>query len=81
LQQGYVNLRDASERITASEVSVRQAKENVELANGRYEAGVGSPLEVTDAIVAQANAESTYTAALRDYKSAQAAIEKAVGTK
>jgi outer membrane protein TolC len=81
LQQGYVNLRDASERITASEVSVRQAKENVELANGRYEAGVGSPLEVTDAIVAQANAESTYTAALRDYKSAQAAIEKAVGAK
>jgi len=81
LQQGYVNLRDASERITASQVSVRQAKENVELANGRYEAGVGSPLEVTDAIVAQANAESTYTAALRDYKSAQAAIEKAVGAK
>ncbi len=81
LQQGYVNLRDASERITASEVSVRQAKENVELANGRYEAGVGSPLEVTDAIVAQANAESTYTAALRDYKSAQAAIEKAVGAR
>jgi outer membrane protein len=81
LQQGYVNLRDASERITASEVSVRQAKENVELANGRYEAGVGSPLEVTDAIVAQATAESTYTAALRDYKSAQAAIEKAVGAK
>ncbi len=81
LQQGYVNLRDASERITASEVSVRQAKENVELANGRYEAGVGSPLEVTDAIVAQANAESTYTAALRDYKTAQAAIEKAIGAR
>jgi len=81
VQQGYVNLRDASERIIASEVSLRQAKENVDLANGRYEAGVGSPLEVTDAITARANAESTYTAALRDYKTAQALIEKAIGAK
>jgi outer membrane protein len=81
VQQGYVNLWDASERITASEASLRQAKENVDLANGRYDAGVGSPLEVTDAILAQANAESTYTAALRDYKTAQAVIEKAIGAK
>lgn len=81
VEQGYVNLRDASERITASEVSLRQAKENVDLANGRYEAGVGGPLEVTDAIVAQATAESAYTAALRDYKTAQALIEKAIGSR
>jgi outer membrane protein TolC len=79
VQQGYVNLRDAAERIKASELGVRQAKENVDLANGRYGAGVGSPLEVTDAIVAQSNAELTYSAALRDYKNAQAAIEKAIG--
>ena len=81
VEQGYVNLRDASERITASEVSLRQARENVDLANGRYDAGVGSPLEVTDAILAQANAELTYTAALRDYKTAEALIEKAIGAK
>jgi outer membrane protein TolC len=79
VQQGYVNLGDASERIKASELAVRQAKENVDLANGRYEEGVGSPLEVTDAIVAQSNAELTHTAALSDYKNAQAAIEKAIG--
>lgn len=79
VQQGYVSLRDSSERIKASELAVRQAKENVDLATGRYEAGVGSPLEVTDAIVAQSNAELTHTAALRDYKNAQAAIEKAIG--
>lgn len=79
VQQGYVNLRDAAERITASDLAVRQARENVDLANGRYGAGVGSPLEVTDAIVAQSNAELTYSAALRDYKNAQAAVEKAIG--
>ncbi len=79
VQQGYVNLHDAIERIKASELAVRQAEENVDLANGRYKEGVGSPLEVTDAIVAQSNAELAYTAALRDCKNAQAAIEKAIG--
>lgn len=79
VQQAYVSLRDAAERIKASDLALRQARENVDLANGRYAAGVGSPLEVTDAIVAQSNAELTYTSALRDYKNAQAAIEKAIG--
>jgi outer membrane protein len=79
VQQGYVSLRDAAERIKASDLAIRQARENVDLANGRYKAGVGSPLEVTDAIVARSNAELTHIAALRDYKNAQAAIEKAVG--
>ena len=36
---------------------------------------------MTDAIVAQSNAELTYAAALRDYKTAQAAIEKAIGAR
>ncbi len=81
VQQAYLSLRAAEERISASELGVRQAKENVELATGRYDAGVGGPLEVTDAIVAQANAEVAYTSALTDYKNAQAAVEKAIGEK
>jgi outer membrane protein len=79
VQQAFLSLRAAEERIKATELGVRQAKENVELATGRYDAGVGGPLEVTDAIVAQGNAEVTYTSALTDYRSAQASIEKAVG--
>jgi|WetSurMetagenome_2_1015567.scaffolds.fasta_scaffold15378_2 outer membrane protein len=79
VQQAYLSLRAADEGISATELGVRQAKENVELVTGRYDAGIGSPLEVTDAIVAQAKAEVAYTAALVDYKNAQAAIEKAIG--
>ena len=79
VQQAFLSLRAAEERIRATELGVRQAKENVELATGRYDAGVGGPLEVTDAIVAQGNAEAAYTSALTDYKNAQASIEKAVG--
>jgi outer membrane protein len=81
LQQAYLSLRQADESIITSEVTVRQAKENVELATGRYQAGVGSPLEVTDALVSLNNAQVAYTQALTDYKNAQASIEKAIGVR
>ncbi len=81
VEQGFVSLRQAEESIVTSEVAVRQAKENVELATGRYNAGVGNPIEVTDALVALSNAETALTAALTDYKNAQAAIEKAMGVR
>ncbi len=81
VQQAYLSLREAGERTKTAQLAVRQAKENVELATGRYQEGVGSPLEVTDAVVALSNAEVAYTSALTDYKNAQAAIEKAIGEK
>jgi outer membrane protein len=81
VQQGYLTLREAEERISTSELTVRQAKENVELATGRYRAGVGSPLEITDALVGLNNAQVAYTQALTDYKNAQASIEKAIGVR
>ena len=81
LQQAYLSLRQADESISTSEVTVRQATENVELATGRYQAGVGSPLEITDALVGLNNAKVAYTQALTDYKNAQASIEKAIGVR
>ncbi len=81
VQQGYLLLRQANESIVTTEVAVRQAKENVDLATGRYQAGVGSPIEVTDALTALANAEVAYASALTDYKNAQASIEVAIGVR
>jgi outer membrane protein len=81
LQQAYLSLRQADESISTSELTVRQATENVELATGRYRAGVGSPLEITDALVGLNNAKVAYTQALTDYKNAQANIEKAIGVR
>ena len=60
-------------------MTVRQAEENLELANGRYAAGVGNPIEVTDAEVSLINSKTTYIQALYDYRVAQASIEKAAG--
>ncbi len=81
VQQDYLTLRTAAESIATSTVAVRQAKENVDLATGRYQAGVGISLDVIDAIVTQGNAEVAYTQALTNYKNAQAAIENDIGTR
>ena len=74
-------MREAADRIVVAELSVRQAEENLELANGRYASGVGSPIEVTDALVAASNAKTAHISALYDYKVAQASLEKAAGEK
>ena len=62
-----------------SRLAVRQASENLDLANGRYATGVGNPIEVTDSLVAQANARTAHVAALYNFKMAQAGLEKAMG--
>ena len=79
VQRAYLVLREADERVTTAELAVRQAKENLDIAQGRYDAGVGSPIEVTDALVAYSDAQTSHTSALFDYKIAQASIEKSIG--
>jgi len=57
----------------------RSSKENWDLAQGRYKAGVGSIIEVTDAQVKFFNAELSYIRSVYDLKVAEAQLEKAVG--
>ena len=79
VKQAWLNLQEAADRGVAAELIVRQAAENLELANGRYASGVGSPIEVTDALVAASNAKTAQISALYDYKLAQSSLEKAAG--
>jgi outer membrane protein len=79
VKQAWLNLQEAAERGVAAELTVRQAAENLELANGRYASGVGSPIEVTDALVAASNAKLAQISSLYDYKLAQSSLEKAAG--
>jgi len=79
VEQAYVTLMSAEEAIPTAKLGVEQAKENLEIANGRYAAGVGNPLEVTDAEVGLANARNSYIQSLYADKVAQAALEKAIG--
>ena len=79
VQQAYLNLKDVEERIPTAELIVKQAEENLEMANGRYAAGVGNPIEVTDAEVSLSNAKTAYIQSLYDYKATRASLEKAMG--
>lgn len=79
VEQAYLSLGEAGERVPVARLAVKQAQENLDLATGRYEVGVGSPIELTDAQVTYANAVAAYNQALYDYKVAEASIEKAMG--
>ncbi len=81
VEQAYSNMIEAAERIVTAQLTIRQAEDNLELANGRYATGVGNPIEVTDALVAVSSAKISYISALTDYKTAQASLEKAMGMK
>jgi outer membrane protein len=79
VQEAYLTLRAAEEAIPTAKLGVEQAKENLEIANGRYAAGIGNPIEVTDAEVGVANARTFYIQILYADKIAQASLEKAMG--
>jgi TolC family type I secretion outer membrane protein len=79
LNQAYADIESATSRIAVSEISLKKARENLELAQGRYEAGVGPYIEVTDAQVASVNAETDHVQALYDYQLAVARLYKAMG--
>ncbi len=79
VKQAWLNLQEAADRIVTAELLTRQAQENLALANGRYTAGVGSPIEVTDALVALSSAKTSHISALYDYERAKASLEKAAG--
>ena len=79
VNQAHADLENAAARIDVMEISRQKARENLELAEGRYQAGVGPSLEVTDAQVAYIKAETDHVQALYDYQLAAARLLKAMG--
>jgi outer membrane protein TolC len=79
VEQSYLRLVELSERIRANEAAANAAKENLDLANGRYQVGVGSIIEVTDAQTLYTDAQTTYIRAIYDYKIADAQLIRAIG--
>lgn len=81
VRKAYLNMAKASQSIVDTELQVRQATENLELANLKYEAGLNTPLEVTDATVSYSDAKLKYIKSLYEYKKGEANMEKAIGKK
>ncbi len=79
VHQVFSSLKEAEERVQTSDVVVRQAEENLDLANGRFQAGLGASVERTDAQVLLTNAKTSQVQALYDYRTAEARLQKAMG--
>jgi outer membrane protein TolC len=80
LEQGFLALRESDERRRSTEVAVKQAKENMDLANERYAAGLAISVEVSDAIFKHTNVQFSNISAHYDNKIALARIERAMGS-
>ena len=79
IQQSYVRLVDAKERIPSTKLTVKEAKESYDLSKGRYRVGVCDAIELRDAQIQYANAKLAYISALYTYNSAKAQLERAIG--
>jgi outer membrane protein TolC len=79
VEQAHSDLIETEERIQAAQASVASAQENFKLAQGRFDAGVGTILELTDAQLALTQAQSTEAQALADFRIARSRLERALG--
>ncbi len=79
LESGYLNLMLAGKQIEVAQEALRTARENLDLAQGRYQAGVGTMLEVTDARVSWIQSENDYIQAFYDYRIARYSLERTLG--
>jgi len=79
VEQSFLNLGEAEERIGAAQKAVESAEENYQLARGRFDAGVANIIELTDAQLALTQAQSDEAQALSDYRIAIARLERALG--
>ncbi len=79
VQENFYTLTEQKNKIPVAYLSLKKAKENYDLSAGRYEVGVGDPIELKEAQVQYQNAMLTYYQTMCDYNTARATLEKAIG--
>lgn len=73
----YLNVQSAAQRLAFLEKAVEQARENLRLAELRYQVGVGTNLELLDAMVNLNDMETNRVKALYGYNLAKMVFETA----
>ena len=79
VEQSYLRVVETQERIKATQSAAAAAKENLDLAQGLYQVGVGSIIEVTDAETLYTEAQINYVSTVYQYKIADAQLARAMG--
>ena len=80
VRQYYLSMYEAEKRIDTNQVSVNQAEENLAIQKVRYDVGVGTNLDLLDAVLSLNSAQKNYIQALYDYNSNKAKLEQAMGS-
>jgi outer membrane protein len=75
----YSDLKVAKDKIQLNQKAVAEAKENLALAEGRYAAGYGNIIELTDAQTVLTDSQVQEIVARYDYQIAAARLDVAVG--
>ncbi|GAA0202917.1 hypothetical protein GCM10008919_02820 [Selenomonas dianae] len=79
VRTAYLNLRAAEQNIETTEKAVSRAEEDYNIARVRYNAGVGTNLEVMRASDNLTTARMNYSTALYNYNMGKAALDNAMG--
>ncbi|BBB92184.1 MAG TPA: TolC family protein [Methylomusa anaerophila] len=79
VRQYYLSMREAEKRIDTNQVAVNQAQENLKIQEARYSAGVGTNLDVLDAVLHLNQTKINDIQALYDYNTSKAQLDKAMG--
>jgi len=80
VEQAVSKLKEARQLVESQVAAVGQAQKGFDIANIRYENGVGTQLEVLDAQVALSRARTNYFMSVYQHFMAVAELERAVGT-
>ncbi|MBF2017074.1 MAG: TolC family protein [Rivularia sp. T60_A2020_040] len=78
VERAYSELQSNLENVQTSEAALNQARESLRLARLRFQAGVGTQLEVIDAENALTQAEGNRINAILDYNRALANLQRSV---
>lgn len=79
IETAVTGVRDAFQRLSASEILLKQAAESLSLAEGRFDAGLGSPIEITDARAAYSSARGSHITAYYDSLIALTTLDRSLG--
>ncbi len=79
VQQAWLDLREAVERISVAKEGLASAEEDYKFSKGRYELGAGTILDLLNAQVSLEQARRSHVDALVDAKVAEADLERAIG--
>lgn len=79
ISTAYLGVNEAAETIKTSRLALKQAQENMDLADGRYRNGVGSALEYSDAELVLTQAKSNLIQVSYEYHQKVADLDYALG--